>query len=222
MSKRIVIVGAGGFGRGVHSWLQQSKRHCAAHHVQDIVFIDDATPKIEPDAPLIGTVHDYVPEAYDEVLVAVGIPEIRRSIVESLKVHNVQFHTFIDDRVVLAENVQVGEGSIICPGTVISANALVGSYVHINFNCSIGHDTVLEDFSTLSPMSNIMGETSIGTDVFIGGSAVVLPRIEVASRTTIGAGATVVQSVESAYTVAGNPARCTGVIHDATHNEGSE
>lgn len=211
MSKRVVIVGAGGFGRGVHSWLMQSPRHREAQDIGDIVFIDDATPNVQPEVPVISTVSDYVPEDHDEVLVAVGMPQFRRKIVESLEGRDVQFHTFIDDRAILAENVHVGTGTVICPGTVISAHATVGSHVHINFNCSIGHDTVLGEFTTLSPMSNIMGETLVGSDVFVGGSAVVLPRIEIANETTIGAGSTVIQPVNSASTVVGNPARYMGL-----------
>lgn len=207
MSKRVVIVGAGGFGRGVHSWLMQSSRHRETQDIRDVVFIDDATPTVKPDAPVIGTVRDYVPEDRDEVLVAVGVPKLRRRVVESLEVRDVQFHTFIDDRAVLAENVRVGTGTVICPGAVISAHATVGSQVHINFNCSVGHDAVLGEFTTLSPMSNIMGETIVGSDVFVGGSAVVLPRIRVSNGVVVGAGSTVVHEISDVSTVMGNPAR---------------
>lgn len=207
MSKRVVIVGAGGFGRGVHSWLMQSPRHREAQDIGDIVFIDDATPKVRPDIPVIGNVRDYVPEEHDEVLVAVGMPQFRRKIVESLEARDIQFHTFIDDRAMIAENVHVGIGTVICPGTVISAHATVGSHVHINFNCSVGHDSVLGEFTTLSPMSNIMGETIVGSDVFVGGSAVVLPRIRISNGVVVGAGSTVVHEVADVSTVRGNPAR---------------
>lgn len=207
MSKRVVIAGAGGFGRGVYSWLQQSSSHLVKHEIDDLVFIDDAIPEVETVIPVVGTIRDYVPKPNDEVLIAVGVPQLRKKIVEHLRARNAQFHTFVDDRVVVGRDVQVGIGTIICPGTVLSANVSVGSHVHINFNCSIGHDAIIGDFTTLSPMSNIMGETQIGTEVFVGGSGVVLPRIKIADGTTIGAGATVVQTVNSAATVVGNPAR---------------
>lgn len=220
MSKRIVIVGTGGFGRGVYSWLQQSPRHCEEHEIDDIVFIDDSEPKVAPDAPVVCTVREYVPEDYDEVLVAVGIPEVRRKIVESLQSRGAKFHTFIADRAILAANVSIGKGTIICPGTVVSANATLGSHVHINFNCSVGHDVVLGEFTTLSPMSNIMGETILGSDVFVGGTAIVLPRIEIGHGITIGAGATVIQTVHGADTIVGNPARCIEAPQKPASNGG--
>lgn len=207
MSKRVVIVGAGGFGRGVYSWLHQSTRHCEIHKIGDIVFIDDSEPKVKPNVPIIGTVNDYIPDPQDEVLVAVGVPGIRRAIVENLAHRGAHFHTFVDDRAALADSVGIGTGSIICPGAVISADATVGSHVHINFNCAVGHDTVLGDFTTLSPLSNIMGETVVGRDVFVGGSAVVLPRLRIGHGVVVGAGATLVNEVANRSTVMGNPAR---------------
>lgn len=207
MSRRIVIAGAGGFGRGIYSWLEQSPKHREDKDVQEVVFIDDGNPGVRPQAPVVGTVRDYIPLKGDEVLVAVGLPNLRKHIVDNLKLRAVEFHTFVDDRAVIAEGVSIGPGSIVCPGSVISADVTVGPHVHINFNCSIGHDTDLGEFTTLSPMSNIMGETAVGSSVFVGGSAVVLPRINIADGVTIGAGATVVQSVGRDRTVAGNPAR---------------
>src|SRR5699024_7436080 len=195
MPKRVVIVGAGGFGRGVYEWLQQSPAHRERHDIVNTVFIDDNFPNVQAHSRIVGTVRDYVPAANDEVIVAVGVPQLRREIVDSLLNKSVQFHTFVDDRAVLAGNVEVGAGSVICPGTIISADASIGAHVHINFNCSVGHDTVLGDFSTLSPMSNVMGGTNVGAGVFVGGSAVILPRIEIGDEAIIGAGATVVQTI---------------------------
>lgn len=207
MRKRVVIAGAGGFGRGVYSWLEQSPRHCKKKKISEVVFIDDSTPKVSPHGSVVGTIEDYQPETNDEILVAVGVPKIRRCIVRRLETRNVRFHTFVDDRAIIARNTRIGIGSIVCPGTVISADATIGRHVHINFNCAIGHDAVLDDFTTLSPMSNVMGETKVGSEVFIGGSATLLPRIEIGDQTTVGAGACVTRSTRPGAKVTGVPAK---------------
>lgn len=205
MAKRIVIAGAGGFGRGVHSWITTSPGHLKEHNIKDVVFIDDGLSS--PDTPVFSSIEAYEPLENDEVLCAIGNPKIRRDLTDSLTGRGSRFHTFVDDRAVLGSGVTVGEGTIICPGVVVSADASIGEHVHINFNCSIGHDVRLGAFATLSPSVNIMGEVNVGDAAFIGGSAAILPRIELGTKSTIGAGAVVIRSVGADAIMVGNPAK---------------
>lgn len=205
--KRVVIAGAGGFGRGVYGWLVDSVRHREAQDVREIVFVDDFTSRVASSAAVLGTVRDYVPLPNDEVICAVGDPVTRRAIVEHLRARRARFHTFVDDRAVIGSRVTIGDGVVVCPGVVVSADVRIGAQVHINFNSSIGHDTVIGDFVTLSPSVNVMGQVEIGALTFLGGSAVILPRLELATGVTVGAGAVVVRDVADGVTVAGNPAR---------------
>lgn len=207
MSRRIVIAGAGGFGRGVLSWISSSPRHLEHYEISEIVFIDDGRPAVTPQAPVVSTIRGYAPEPTDAVLCAVGVPDVRRTVVQSLVGAGAQFHTFVDDRAVIGGGVTIGEGSIICPGAVISANVSVGAHVHVNFNCSVGHDTELGALTTLSPAVNIMGEVVVGEGAFFGGSAVILPRITVGDRSVVGAGAVIIRNTEPFGIYVGSPAR---------------
>ncbi len=206
MGNRIVLAGAGGFGRGVFSWLSQSPRHLEEHQITDIVFIDDGLPELEPPGRLISSIDDYETQPNDLVLCTVAQPNVRRSIVRRLTVRGARFHSFVDDRAILGANVRVGCGTVICPQVVVSANVRIGAHVHINFNCALGHDTTLGAFTTLSPSVNIMGQVCVGEDVFLGGSSAVLPRISIGSAATIGAGAVVVKPIEAGSTAVGVPA----------------
>lgn len=207
MSCRVVIAGAGGFGRGVFGWLSSSARHREEYEISEIVYIDDAAPSIDPHASVISTIDAYVPQPGDRVLCAMGDPETRMRVVEKLWAASARFHTFVDDRAALGEGVSVAEGSVICPGVVISADAQIAEHVHVNFNCSIGHDTVIGGFSTLSPTVNIMGEVQVGEGSFFGGSATVLPRLEIGAGAIVGAGAVVTKNVSEQQAVVGVPAR---------------
>lgn len=207
MSKRLVIAGAGGFGRGVHGWVTSSPRFLRTSEINSVVFIDDFHSGEGLPAPLVGTVNDYRPIDSDLVICAVGIIKVRQLIVESLSSRDAHFATFIDDRAVLCGGVEVGEGSVICPGSVLSADVTLGKQVHVNFNCSIGHDANIGDFSTLSPAVNIMGQVSSGDSVFYGGGAIVLPRLNIAGGSLIGAGAVVTKPVLTASVLVGNPAK---------------
>lgn len=207
MGRRLVIAGAGGFGRGVYGWIAGSPGYCEERGIDDIVFVDDRSAGRELPAPVVSSIADYAPEDADEVLCAIGDPGTRALIVERLRASGVRFHTYLDPRAVLGEGVRVGVGSIVCPGSVLSAQVVVGEHVHINFNCSVGHDTTLGDFTTLSPAVNVMGEVPVGRLAFFGGSAVVLPRLSVGTGAVVGAGAVVIAAVPEGVTVVGNPAR---------------
>lgn len=204
MSPRIVIAGAGGFGRGVEAWIWGSHR---AGGGPPTVFIDDEARKVSERSPIVGSIDLYVPEPDDEVIVAVGLPEIRRRLVDQLRERGAKFHTFVDASATLGARVRVGEGSVICPGTVVSSDVTIGSHTHINFNCSIGHDVRVGDFVTLSPSVNLMGESVVGDLAFFGGSSALLPRLQVGSGAIVGAGALAHRDVASDTTVVGNPAR---------------
>lgn len=207
MAKRLVIAGAGGFGRGVHGWIATSPAYREEHRIDDIVFIDDQPVVRSLPAPVVSSIADYEPDADDEVLCAIGAPSIRKSIVDRLRTASARFHTYVDPRATLGAGVRVGTGSIVCPGSVLSAEVVVDEHVHVNFNCSLGHDTRLGDFTTVSPAVNIMGEVPVGPMVFLGGSAVVLPRLSLGAGSIVGAGAVVTEPVPEGVTVVGNPAR---------------
>ena len=201
-----MLVGAGGFGRGVFEWMTTSPHHLASFDIGDIVFVDDGAPQRVPPAPVIGCLRSYTPADDDRVLCTIAHPETRRRIVGRLEAIGCIFHTFVDDRAVLATNVQIGPGGVLCPNVVLSASVKLEAHVHINFNSSIGHDVTIGSFTTVSPSVNIMGETAIGERVFLGGSSVVLPRLSVRDDAVIGAGAVVLSSVRTAVPVVGNPA----------------
>ena len=212
VGKRLVIAGAGGFGRGVYGWVAGAPGYRDEHGIDDIVFIDDRCASArEPGpvapAPIVDSIGDYQPDPSDEVLCAIGAPGARQAVVGRLRAARARFHTYIDPRAILGEGVRVGIGSIVCPGSVLSSQVVVGEHVHINFNCSVGHDTTLSDFTTLSPAVNVMGEVPVGRLAFFGGTAVVLPRLSVGAEAVVGAGAVVIESVPEGATVVGNPAR---------------
>ncbi|WP_051208941.1 hypothetical protein [Propionicicella superfundia] len=207
MTRRILIVGAGGFGRGVFGWLEGSPRHRFLHGIGDVAFLDDGAPAAPLLAPIVSTVRGYVPGPRDRVVCAVADPGVRRSLVDLLRGRGARFHTFVDDRAVLGQGVVVGTGAVVCPGVVVSAGARIGDHVQVNFNCSVGHDVVLGAFTTLSPSVNIMGEVQVGESAFFGGSAVVLPRLAVGAGAVVGAGATIRGGVAAGTTVVGSDGR---------------
>lgn len=205
MSARIVIAGAGGFGREIHGWLDASPHFLELNSISEIVFIDDSNPEVPVDAPIVSTIVDFAPRASDLVICAIGDPSARRTVVDLLEGRGAIFVTFVDDRAVLGANVTLGSGTLICPGVVVTSNVNFGRHVHVNINCSIGHDVNVRDYVTLSPSCNLMGGVSVSEHAFIGTAVTILPKKSVGERALVGAGSVVVKDIPPDVTSFGNP-----------------
>jgi serine acetyltransferase len=101
----------------------------------------------------------------------------------------------------------LGEGVIVCPQALISADAVIGDMVAINCCASIGHDVVVGPFCTLSAHVDLTGWVEIDECVFFGSGARVLPKVKVQSGARIGAGAVILRSVSKDAVMYAQPAK---------------
>ncbi|WP_372342981.1 acetyltransferase [Paeniglutamicibacter sp. ZC-3] len=209
--KRLVIAGAGGFGRELHAWVVTSPKFVSLVGVQSVVFIDDELNRTGLPAPVVSTIFDYSPEPDDLVLCAIGSPDVRRKVTVELLAKNAQFATFVHDSTVTGHDVELGTGVIICPNTVLTSNVSIGEHTQINAGCVVGHDVVVRSFVTISPSCNLTGGVSIDSGVFLGTAVTVIPGKTVGENAVIGAGSVVVKTVSPNSTNFGNPCIRIGV-----------
>jgi sugar O-acyltransferase (sialic acid O-acetyltransferase NeuD family) len=178
--------------------------------VEDIVFVDDNVPKVAVQAPIVSTLLDYVPEESDLVVCAIGSPSVREHVVAVLETKNARMVTFIHDRALLGDNVEIGLGSVICPDVVITSDVRIGSHVHVNIGCSVGHDVHIGDFVTMSPACNLTGQDVLENGVFLGVAVSVIPGKRIGTGSIVGAGSIVVKDVPTRVTTFGNPSVVVG------------
>ncbi|NUU60943.1 acetyltransferase [Paenibacillus agri] len=210
MGKRLVIAGAGSFGREVWQWSE----HIAIENKSwdSVVFINDidTSEKIaesQIDCPIISNIDDYTPLENDVVVCAVGNPIGKLNIVNRLKEKNVQFTNIIHPTVIIGSGVQLGIGIVLCPYTTVSVNAQLRDHVAVNICCTIGHDSKIGEGAVISAHCDITGFCEIDDGVFLGSGARLLPNSNVGSFATVGAGCVVLKEVEAYKTVVGVPAR---------------
>lgn len=207
--KNLIILGAGGFGREVYNWAKQSPGYGKDFQIKG--FLDDnlsALDKFNYRVGIIGGITGYEPEQDDVFICAIGAPKLKRKICTAISAKGGQFINVIHPSAIIGENVSLGVGVVICPGVKITCDVKVGSHVAININSCVGHDAVIGDYCQISCFCDLNGFSVVGDDVFIGGSASVLPGIKVANGVTIGAGALVVKNViDEGVTVVGLPAK---------------
>lgn len=101
----------------------------------------------------------------------------------------------------------MGVGNIICANVVLTTNISLGDFVHINLASTVGHDCVIRNFTTISPGVNISGMVNIGKRVYIGTGSSILENVSIVDDCIIGAGSTVIKSIEEPGTYIGTPVR---------------
>jgi sugar O-acyltransferase (sialic acid O-acetyltransferase NeuD family) len=205
----IAIIGAGGFGREVLLLLHQINQ--ARPTWQILGFYDDNTrqPPTINGYPYLGTLADLPgPGANLALVIAVGDPRVKANLRQQIPA-GYAFPALLHPSVANAgfQFNQIGEGSIICQGTMLTTNIVVGRHVLLNLGCTIGHDAVLGDFSSLMPQVNLGGGSQLAEGVFAGTNATVLPLVRIGRNTILGAGTVVTQDLPANCTAVGVPAK---------------
>jgi acetyltransferase-like isoleucine patch superfamily enzyme len=189
------LIGAGGFADEV-------KAHMELFDM--ISFVDDSYYKENDNN--IKPLSEFNPAEY-EVLIAIGDPTAREQIVNRLP-NETKYFTFIHpSAIILGNDVEIGQGSIICAGTIITTNCKIGKHTHLNLMTTIGHDCVIDDFFTTAPGAKISGNCNIGKCVYVGTNASVKQKINICDYTTIGLNAGVVKNIEEQGVYTGTPTK---------------
>lgn len=135
------------------------------------------------------------------------LPNVRKKIFANFKKYSFHFPCLLSGTAKISETSNIDVGSIVQNGAYISSNVLLGSFVKVNVNACIMHDSKVGSFTTIAPSSTILGRVTIGEMCYIGASATVLPEITICDNVVIGAGAVVNRSITESGTYVGVPAR---------------
>lgn len=195
MGKLRAIVGSGGFGREVFHHIKSASQSECKFFVDDEYANQDALPISSLD------VNEY------DVVVAIGNPVARKAMVQKLEAMGATFFTYVDPSVINLDWNDVGEGSIICAGSILTTNITLGKHTHLNLHTTIGHDTVVGDYFTTAPGAKISGNCNIGECVYFGTNASVREKITICDNVTIGLNAGVVKNIVEPGTYVGVPAK---------------
>lgn len=204
---KIIIVGAGGFGRELLQWIKDIN---AVKPTWEIAgFIDDdihALDGVETDGKIIGTIKDWQPKADEVFALAMGSPALKRKIVGLLKSKGAKFATVIHPTALLSPFAHYGEGFIMFPYSKLSCNSTVGDFVTL-LSTPIGHDNIIGEYSVISGGCNIVRNVKIGKDVFLAAGVCIAQDVVIGDGAYLGLGSVVLKDVEAGKKVFGNPAR---------------
>lgn len=204
---KVVIYGTGGFGREVHQLLLDSERE-----TDFVGFIDDNPEnhgKLVHDKPVLGGMEWIIQNADVGVLIGIGNTVVKRRIVKRIKeaIPSAKFPTLMHPTALIGINVEIGEGTIICAGNIITTDIAIGPHVILNLDCTVGHDAILHDYVTVAPSCNISGNVRVGEGCDLGTNSTIIQGKNIGEWSIVGAGAVVVKDIPPNATVVGNPTK---------------
>jgi hypothetical protein len=190
----LYILGSSGFAREVAAYARLLAPERA------VFFVDDYDQSGESL-----TAAQYVERLRGdggESVLGAGRCEIRRKQLAELQP---PFATIIHPAAVVMG--EVAPGCVIAPGAVIAPNARLESHVVVNYNATVGHDTLIQRLSVVGPGSAVGGWCQLGEASYVGAGALIRERLHIGHDAIIGMGAVVTRDVSPEQVAVGVPAR---------------
>ena len=190
MTRDIMIIGAGGFGREA-VWTLERINASGETAVWNILgFADDAAdsmPETVEGYPLLGTSRQASGDNPGAaVFIAVGDNAVREQIYRRLRGHD--FPAIIDPSADVAPTAELRHGVYVGPRAVVSVGVELGKFVIVNARAGVGHDTKIGDFAQVCPGATLSGHTKVGAHAFIASNASTAPGVTIGERAQIAAG----------------------------------
>ena len=205
--KKICIIGTGGHGRETLTCLIDgiSTTELKIEEIAVFMVNDEFYEKSEIMGVPVIKDSEFNAENY-KVVVAIGDPKTRKKVIEKLPPET-EFTTIIHPNVVISDWVEIGEGSIITAGTILTCNIKIGKHAHLNLHTTIGHNCIIGDYFTTAPGINISGNCEFGDCVYFGTNSSIRQGIKICDNVTIGMGGIVLKNINEEGVYIGNPVK---------------
>ena len=205
----MIIVGAKGFAKEV---LEIFHHDCL---VENIVFFDDVNDEISGELfgkfPILKSMQDakkHFDTIENKFVIGLGNPVLRKKMhIKFLEIGGAVISAISHEASLGTYEVNIGEGTSILAGAILSNSTTIGKCCIIYYNVIITHDCVVEDYVEISPSAILLGRCKVGAYSQIGANATILPDIIIGKNVIVGAGSVVTKDVPDNCVVVGVPAK---------------
>ncbi|MFC5285848.1 NeuD/PglB/VioB family sugar acetyltransferase [Actinokineospora guangxiensis] len=201
----LLLVGAGGLAR-------EALAAARAAGAPVLGFLDDDPARhgeVVDGVRVLGgseLVHEH-PDAGVLVCVASPVrPTARAKVVARLGLARERYATLVHPAASVAAGVELGEGSIVLAGVVVTAPQRVGAHVVAMPHVLLTHDDAVGDCVILAGRVALAGGVRVGESAYLGAGALVRQGVHIGQEAVIGMGAVVLTDVPAGETWAGVPA----------------
>ncbi len=196
MSKRLCIVGTGGFARETFFLARTCGFNVEA-------FIDLQEGESIYGIPVRS--ESYFDSGTHMAVVAIGNPILRGMVVQKIN-NNTEYPALIHPNALFSETVNFGHGAVVCANVILTCDVTIGDHAQLNLGTTVGHGVKAGHFFTTAPGVHISGNNLIGNHVYFGTNSSTVENVRISSGVTIGASACVVRNIEEPGTYVGVPA----------------
>jgi sugar O-acyltransferase (sialic acid O-acetyltransferase NeuD family) len=208
LSERVLILGAGDHALVVADILLRMQE--AGANIAPIGYLDD-NPALAKQQflglPVLGGIADLYTVPHDAVVVAIGNNGVRKKLFEELRDRGEQFIVARHPSAIIAPDVTIGSGSMICAGAIVNPGSVIGADVILNTGCTVDHHNRIGDHAHVAPGAHLGGEVVIGEGALIGIGAIVVLLRQIGAWSVIGAGSVLTRDLPAGVTAVGVPAR---------------
>lgn len=202
----IAVYGVGGMGREVMALVRAQY----GNQNTKLVFVDDGVA----DGREVFTFEQFLcrPEEEKMATIAIANSAIREKLANRCLKEGVRSLEVRASNTVVLDDVEIGEGAVLCAFTHITSTIRIGRHFHANYYSYVAHDCMIGDFVTFAPGAKCNGNVHVEDHAYIGSGAILKQGtpdkpMRIGRGAVIGMGAVVTKDVPPGVTVVGNPAR---------------
>lgn len=205
MKKKLIIIGAGSVG----GFVAYNHTHLDSEY-ELIGFLDDDESKLNEiifNYPVLGTTNDIDNYLDCSFILGIAFPKIKAKIVSKLSQYNVNYINYISPSAWISKGVSIGLGVIIYPGACINYESEIKDFTTINMNAVIGHNCLIDTYSTLAPGVCLAGHTSCLEGADLGINSSTRQGVTVGTYSILGGNAIALKNIINYTTAVGIPAK---------------
>jgi sugar O-acyltransferase (sialic acid O-acetyltransferase NeuD family) len=208
--RKLVLVGGAGTSSDVLALIKSINSASMRYEVVGLLDDGIAEGMLRFGVPVLGPIANwkFLRDAW--FVDCLGSPRSYRQRKELLERHSMltaQFVTLIHPSAMIADDVQIGLGSIIYPNVVVLSNVKIGQHVTILSGTVLNHDVNVGDWSILGSGVMLSGAVKVGRACYLGTSCSVREGASIGDGSLVGMGAAVTENIEADVVVAGVPAK---------------
>ncbi len=206
--KPIIIYGASGHSKVVADIVNLEKNYSVFGYIDDF---DKANHGAEFfGSRIVGGRNDLLrlrkEKNLESVIIAFGDNKKRLDLLKYLKKEGFNIVRACHPKSIVADDVQIGCGSVIAAGAIVNSASFVGQGVIINTGATVDHDCFINDGAHISPGCHLAGNVSVGKCTWVGIGSVVKENIMIGDNCIIGAGSVVLENIPNNTLAYGSPA----------------